>query len=426
MQTCLRLFATGLLVCLIAWSQEAGADPKSRARTARSLGKGGSESMPQLAAFLKDPELDVRREAVRAITSIGTQYSLDPLIAATRDNDPEIQMIAVDGIVNFYVPGYLESGLQRLGTAVRRRFDREDTQVIEPYVAVREEAVRAIAALVRGGGGMEVRASAARAAGILRGKAALPELIDSLRSKDDYLIFESLIAIQKIREPSAGPRVVFLVRDLEERVQIAAIETAGILKAREAVPDLQRVFNDSKSARVRAKSLGALAMIADPAPAQLFRTSLTDRNHTVRASAAEGLARLKNRTDLTAMERAFNEERKMEPRLANAFALVSLGNTDTSQHAPLTYLINTLNSKSYRGVAEPYLIELSRDPGVLKVLHGFLRQGTRDEKIGIVRVLSVSGDRSSVSQIEVLTKDPDSDVAQEAIRALRSLQARLG
>ena len=82
-------------------------------KAARALAKSGSESIAQLVPLLKDSSVDVRREAVRSIVAIGTQHSLDPLIAATHDNDPEVQVRAVDGLVNFYVPGYIESGTFR-------------------------------------------------------------------------------------------------------------------------------------------------------------------------------------------------------------------------------------------------------------------------------------------------------------------------
>ena len=93
---------------------------------------------------------------------------------------------------------------------------------------------------------MESRANAARAVGILRGKEAIPDLLEALQTKDTEVLFESLIALQKIGDTSAGPRVVSLLRDLVERVQVAAIETVGLLKTREAVPDLQKCLRLSE------------------------------------------------------------------------------------------------------------------------------------------------------------------------------------
>jgi HEAT repeat protein len=104
---------------------------------------------------------------------------------------------------------------------------------------------------------------------------------------------------------------------------------------------------------------------------------------------------------------------------------VALGKIGTAEFAPLTYLMNTLNSRSYRSVAEAYLIELARKPAVRSALHEYLGRAGKEEKLGIGRVLSVSGDKESIAHLERLTKDPDVEVAQESVRALRTLRARL-
>jgi HEAT repeat protein len=407
-----------------AWSQEAD-NPKDRAKAARELGKGGADSIPKLAPMLKDSSPDVRFEAVRSIATIGTQHSIAPLIEATGDNDPEIQMRAVDGLVNFYLPGYVPSGIQRLGSAVRARFEKENTQVIDPFVAVRPEVIAAIGKVASGGSSMDSRANAARALGILRGKAAIPDLIQALSTKNDAVIYESLIALQKIGDPSAGSSIAFLLRDLQERVQIAAIETTGILRNREAVPDLVKAYNQARNERVRRAAISALAMVPTPENHALFLRAVGDKDEHVRAAAGEGLARSKNQSDRASLESAFADERKMPPRLAFAFALVALGKTETGEFAPLPYLVNTLNSRAYRGVGEAYLKELARNENIRSVLHGYLARGTKEEKIGIGRVLAVSGDRTSVAYLEKLTKDPDSEVVQESLRAIRNLRARL-
>ena len=96
--------------------------PKQRRNTFTRTGKtGGSESIPKIAPYLSDPELDVRLEAVKAIVDIGTERSLDPLIKATHDNDPEIQIRATDGLVNFLCAGLCEdrSDMRRCAVWVR-------------------------------------------------------------------------------------------------------------------------------------------------------------------------------------------------------------------------------------------------------------------------------------------------------------------
>jgi HEAT repeat protein len=400
-----------------------------RTKDVREIGKGGSNALPRLGELLKHPDTDIRVEAVRQITEIGTLPSLDLLVQATHDNDSEVQIRAADGLVNFYLPGYVRSGfaasIKRAGGSVKAKFTDTNDQVIDSFITVRPDVVAAIGALVRGGNGMDVRADAARAAGILRDKAAVPDLLEALRTKDTGVLYESLVALQKIRDESAGPRIAFLLRDPEPKVQIAAVETTGLLRNLEAVPDLIGVLKDAKNDRIRRAALGALAMLPDEKSRPVFQQYLSDKDDKMRAAAAEGFGRLRNPADQPAIEKAWQAESKPQPRLSLAFAEVMSGRIELSEFSPLQYLINNLNSNAYRGIAEPFLIELAREERVRNVLYPVLSSGTREEKMGLARVLARSGDRASVPYLEKLGTDSDPDVASAGVRALRNLQARL-
>src|SRR5580658_3834144 len=219
-------------VALAAFSLAAQDDVKARVKGVRELGKGGSENIPKLEPFLSDAAVDVRLEAVKAIAGIGTQRSLDPLIKACGDNDPEVQTRAVDGLVNFYVPGYLKTGLtaplRRAGSSIKGKFTDTNDLVIDPYIQVRPEVIAAIGRLINTSSSLDTRTNAARAVGILRGREAVPDLEKALQSKDSDLIYESLVALEKIHDPSAGPSIAFLLHDLNEKVQITAIEATGL------------------------------------------------------------------------------------------------------------------------------------------------------------------------------------------------------
>jgi HEAT repeat protein len=404
---------------------------KQRAKAVRELGKGGSEGISRIEPFLADPDLDVRLEAVKAIVDIGTQASLNPLIKATGDNDSEVQIRAADGLVNFYVPGYVKTGLtaplRRMGTSIKSRFTETNDQVIDPYIQPRPEVIQALGRLARGGASMESRANAARAAGILRGREALPDLEQALHSKDTQLIYESLVAIQKIRDPKAGASIMFLLRDLDERVQIAAIETTGLLMYRDAINDLRGVLDHSKSMKVKRAALTALAQMPDEQTRGVYTSYLTNKDEGLREAAAEGFGRLKNPSDRKTIEDAFSNERKTGPRLSLAFALVSMGRHEMGEFDPLRYLVNNLNSAGFRGVARPYLAELARDSEIRNALYPALRDPmtTKDEKTGLGQVLAQSGDRDSLPALEALSRDSDHDVAQEGLRGLKNLRARL-
>jgi HEAT repeat protein len=279
--------------------------------------------------------------------------------------------------------------------------------------------------MVNGGVNAEVRANAAHAEGILRGKTAEPELIQAVHSKDTDVIYEALVALQKIRDESAGPSIAFRLHDLDTRVQIAAIQTTGVLLNKAAVPDLIDVLNHSKDIKVRREALTAIAMLPLPTSRTLYEVNLHDKDDRLRAAAAEGYARLRDPADLPMLQKAWADETKTAPRLSLAFALVMLGKNEVTEFGPLTFLINNLNSASYNGVAYPFLVELARDAAVRQALYVPMASGTKDEKIYLARVLARSGDSGSVAPLDKLSKDPDPAVAQEGLKALRTLQSRL-
>lgn len=416
-------------LALLLLASAAFAQQPARPKDVREAAKAGSSAIPRLQQYLNDPSVDVRIEAVKQITEIGPPRSLDPLLLATRDNDPEVQILATDGLVNFYLPGYVKNGLgaslRRVGTSIKGRFTDTNDQVIDPYITVRTDVVAALAKLVESGGSMDVRANAARAAGVLRGSGAVPALIAATHTKDSTLIYESLNALEKIRDESAGPRIAFLLHDFDPKVQIAAIQAVGLLRDQQDLPQLIDVLSRTDNIKVKREALEAISMLPAESSRGIYQQYLHDKDDKLRAAAAEGYARLKNPRDLAVVEQAWKDEQKTSPRLSQAFAEVMLGKAELSEFSPLQFLINNLNSSAYNGIAFPFLVEAARDPKIRAQLYGPLHSGTKDEKIGLARVLARSGDAQSLTELKKLTDDPDSDVAQAALTAVRNLQAKM-
>lgn len=401
---------------------------KLKIKGLKEYGKQGSTAIGKIAPYLEDSSVDVRREAVRALVAAGTQRSLESLILACKDNDAEVQIFAADGLVNFYLPGYVATGmsasLKRVGGALTSRWtDGENKDVVEPDTPVRPEIVQALSGIATGGSAIESRANAVRALGILRAKDAVPALISSLKSKDSHLMYEALVALQKVRDISTGPRVVFLLRDLDEKVQLAAIETVGLLRTEEAAKDLRRVLENPSNKKIRRAALVALGQIPDPANRQMFLGLLGDKDDEARAAAYEGLGRIATREDRAALDKAWVEEKKTGPRLAAAFALAQMGSLETGSYGSIGHLVNSLNLKAWRGVAQPYLAELAvkQEPRTA-ILTALGRASTTDEKTGIAQAMAACACTDAVPALQQLSKDDDAAVAKEALRALRILR----
>lgn len=415
------LLLSTLVLTLSAFAQK----PKD----VRAAAKPGASAIPVVAQYLNSEAADTRVEAVRQLILIGGKDIIDPLIKATTDVDAEVQIRATDGLVNYYLPGYVKQGLtstlSRAGNVVRSKFSDSNSQTIDAFVIVRPDVITALGKLASGGITMDSRANACRALGILRGQAALESLIEVLRTKDNRVMFEALVSIQKIRDASAGPRVAYLVRDLDDKVQSAAIETVGILRAKEASPALRGIIAKPRNKNAERSALAALALMPEQSDATLLNGYLVSKDDKLRASGAEGLGRLADPASKPALEKLWKEEDKMLPRLAAAFALVMEGDTATSEEGPLTYLTNTLNLTAWREVASAYLEEAARNPAVANALYKALETGTKEEKIQVSRILATSGDADAVPYLEKTSRESDSEVAQEGLRALRSLRARL-
>jgi HEAT repeat protein len=426
----MRRILTGAAAFLLLGIAAAADEPKERIKIIRDLAKAGADSVSKIAPYLSDPERNVRLEAVKAIVDLDTQRSLDPLVKATGDNDPEIQLRAADGLVNFYLPSHAQSGitapLKRAGTAVKSKFTDTNDQVIDSYVQVRPDVIQALGKQARGGTSMESRAAAARGLGVLRGRAAVPDLIEAIKSKDDQVIYEALNALEKIKDTSAGPAIAFRLRDPAEKVQVAAIEATGVLENKAALFQVRDALDRTKSPKVKRAALTTIAMLPDEQSRSLFTNYLTDKDDGLRTAAIEGIGRLKNPKDRPFVEKAFADEKKTGPRLAAAFAAVELGNIDVTEFAPLRYVVNNLNSAAYRAVARAYLTELARENVVRRQLYVALNQSpSREEKTGLAQLFAASGDRDSIPYLETLSKDPDSDVAKEGLRAIQSIRARV-
>jgi HEAT repeat protein len=396
----------------------------------RQAAKPGVSAIPTVAGYLRSSDVNTRVEAVKQLIAIGGKDTLDPLIQATSDSDGEVQMRATDGLVNYYLPGYVKQGIGstvvRAGSAIRAKFGETTEQTIDTWVIVRPDVVTALGHLARGGSSFDSRANACRALGILRGRAAVPDLVDALRSKDNGVMVEALVALRKIGDPEAGPKVTYLLHDLDDRVQGAAIETAGILRSRDALPTLRGIVKAPRNNKAQRAALNAIAMMPEKDDRGLLAGMLKAKDDRERASGAEGLGRLEDPADVPELERLWKDEEKMAPRLAAAFGLVMDGRVAAGEDTPLWYLVSTLNSGPWRDTALAYLVEAARKGSVRNALYPSIERGMRAEKTGLALVLASSGDSGSVAYLEKLSRDTDAVAAQDGLKALRSLQARLG
>ncbi len=399
-------------------------DPRVRESAVKEIGEQGNPaSVATLAPHVQDPEERVRVAVVRALIRLGSPASLAPLALALSDGIPEIRYLAIDGIINFYLPGYVDTGFGGFFRSVSRRveniFSDVDTVVADPDINVDPEVLRTFRQSITGAPDTETRIRVARALGILRVQEAVPDLVEACFSEHTGLILESLRALQKIKDVSAGPRIAFLLMYPQEDVQIQAAMTLGLLGVEEAIGELRVTLESSEDEDVRAAVLEALAFMPNESTALLFMRHLMDREEKLRIPAALGLGRLQDPEHLPHVESVRQRERNASVRLALDFALVSYGRLEY-----VSEIVSELESRARRGEARPYLIELAREDAVRNQLYAHLYSRNTEVRRNLCMVLAASGDSNSIVQLENLLRDRDAEVALEATRAIRVLRSR--
>ena len=366
----------------------------------------------------------MRLEALKAIVKIGSSRSLDPLIPATKDPDPDVRERATNGIVNVYLPGYVSGNHITHGVReVKSFFSPRNDSEIDDDVVVQSNVAQAITEEINFGDAMPPRANAALAAGILRLKVAVPALLQALRAKDNELIFESLVALQKIHDPSAGPSVGFLVRDLDERTQITALETVGVLGSREVAPDVRYALQNARNSKIQRAALSALAMLALPEDRGIFKQYATSSDMDLRTSALEGLGRVREPADMPILQANYDEANAdWRIHLAAAFGLVAEGNVSTDEFSPLAFLVENLNSGQREDTADGYLRELIHRQDVRTNIVKLIPEATKAQKIDLCWIFADSHSDDLLPELTKLSTDPDGDVLIAAKRAAHVIQ----
>lgn len=399
------------------------ADADTRADAVRQLGKAGdSAAVPALAAMINDPSVKVRREVVVALASLRAPQSLDPLIAATRDQDAKVQVLAIQGLAGYYTGDVPSVGFsafwQRAWRKAKGRFVEENVR-IDPGVPVEPKVVAALVAALNDTRALEPSRKAADALGILVAKPAVPDLIKAAYSSDPDLAVEALNALAKIQDHSAGPQLINLLETESKDVKRQAIVTVGILRTKDALPKLQSIHANNPDRTVREKALEGLAYLGSPISAPLFIKALWSPEKNLRVLGAEGLARAREASTLGDLEKAVQVEKDAEAKLAIEFAITALGKADY-----LSLVVKELGSKLRGNAAQAYLTELSQDASFLPRLYPYLTSQDNDVRRRLCTVLMFTGNASSLEYLERLSRDPDGDVATEALRALRAVRQR--
>jgi HEAT repeat protein len=334
----------------------------------------------------------------------------------------KVRSLAIEALAGYYSGEGPRGGItgfwQKTWPRAKRRFV-EDNFRVDPGVPVAPKVTTALIAALNDTSSVGPARQAAAALGILCARPAVPDLVKAAYSPNVELAVEALVALAKIGDRSIGPQLVNLLDSQSTDVKRQAAVTVGVLKVQEAVAKLQAIYEHNPDKGTRAAALEGLACLGNPASVNLFHQALWRSEDELRILGAEGLGRAGQAESLPDLEKAALADRNAEARLAIAFAITSLGKMDH-----LNDLVAELDSRERGNLARAYLVELARKPEFLPRLYPFLESDKAGIRRGLCTVLMYAGDASSIAPLEKLSQDRDTDVATEALRALRAVRLR--
>jgi HEAT repeat protein len=394
-------------------------DAPRRLAAARDLGLAKSVSaIPALLPLAEDPDASVRRQVEFTLEQMGDIAVLPGLVQLSADSEPDIRDRAVQALVNLHLPraGGPTAALVKLGNLINPWADEHADTVVEPDVPVDPSVITALRARMTDTED-RIRRNAGQGLGILRGEAAIPELLVAVGQDRDPLVrFEAVRALRKIGNPAVGSRLQPMLNLNMEKVRNEIITTLGTLKYREAVPELTRIYEESKPAeRSRTLALSALADIADPASRPVFLAAKADKDLNIRLYANEGLARLADPSYGTVISAERLVEKNARVQVAQAFGLLRIGREEY-----LEELVRALGGWGTKDLAREYLLEtqVSERPALFA-----MHSKNATVRAELADVFGLMGDREALPALEELVHDTDSGVARNAERAVRRITA---
>jgi len=396
-------------------------NPDAPRRLAAARDLGAAKFLPAIPALLplaEDPDAAVRRQVELSLEEMADIRVLPGLVQFSADAESDIRDRAVRALVNLHLPRTTGPGaaLVKLGKLINPWIDEYSELVVEPDIPVDASVVTALRARMSDTEDV-IRRDTSRGLGILRSEAAIPELIVAVgQDLDSDVRFEAVRALRKIGNASVGDRLVPMLNLNSDKVRNELIATLGSLKYREAVPELTRIFEQLKPGdRTRVLALSALADIADPASQPVFLGLKADKDVAIRLYANEGLARLADSSRSTVMSADRLVEKNARVQTAQAFGLLRIGRKEY-----LEELVRGLGKSATRDLAREFLLETPPAGRPALFATSSKSAAVRAE---LADVFGLMQDRSALPALEELKRDSDSDVARNAERAIRRIQA---
>jgi HEAT repeat protein len=371
---------------------------------------------------LRNPDAKVRMSAVRLLRESKYPEAAGPIAPLVNDPIDQVQLEAIAAELSFFLVENVPAK-RRVGMLVEVRTPAQAEAAFElgPLAvwprATPAELVRNLLQAVDDDS-QKVRVEAIYTLGtIVRpplAADAAPQLIKALDHYDPAIRAGAARVIGRLEVNSAGDALIKAMNDSNSGVRFAAMRALGALHARQAVPALADQLAFYGKGEGAAAALDALARIADPSSVPQFKAHLADKDPFARRAAADGLGRVGDKSELSALQTGAGNDSSTMVRAAMAFALQKLG------YNYIPRLVDFMTSEKAAPQIAEYLLELG--PSIVPTLLSHLQDPSPAIRGNVVQVLGALGSPAAEAAIQPMTQDHDHDVAEAATRALQQLK----
>jgi HEAT repeat protein len=367
---------------------------------------------------LRHHEVETRLQAVDRLSRAAYTAAAEPVAALLADADNRVQAAAIEAELTFFLVEQL-GGVRILGFGAPQS---RAHQAFEAGPLVRSAAAAPVAVIDRLIGAMRdenarIRFDAVHALGVVA-EAPLPApqaraLTAELDHYDPIMRAATARVLGRLRVGGAGDALLIALEDSSPLVRQYALEALALMQDRRALTSARSIVQQGRGGAVEG-ALVALARFGDRDDIELFRARLGARDAGVRRVAAEALGRAGDAGMKAQLGTLATSDRSGDVRLAAAFALQKLGESQSHLIAA------QLGSRGEGAQARDYLLELGAPalPGVYAALEVATDARHRAD---LVHVIGYLGGAADVARLEPLTRDRDDRVR----RAVANTTARL-
>lgn len=257
-------------------------EPEIRGAAALALGLFQDKRVAEaLIKLLNDPAPLARSTAVEVLGQLQDPSAIRWLVSLLRDPDATVQARVV-------------RSLKRLGwqpqTEAEQKWHFIATGNLSRVAELGPEGIAPLVDLMRKGT-PEQQLSAVKALGEVEDPRILKLTLEALKKPNVLVRLAALEILKNLADSSAYEAVERLLGDKEVNMRVAAIATAASCGGTRAVPKLVRMLKDA-SWEVRKEAVKALGRLGDGDAVEGLCGALSDRDHDVRETAAIALGKI--------------------------------------------------------------------------------------------------------------------------------------